>query len=351
MTESVARPDAQLVSTAIRLGWRLAQAFHEPPPSKPSEQSSSPDLPEHLPGASELSHYEQGQTLIAQLHCDVARLRTALGLRSPSDDEVSRLVTPEGDDRTTREALLDAFISLRQGIASHDAHLATALDLGRVLADTVLLVDIEEPKTLTDQFDHFRLGNTYAWLADLHRLLPEHAADTVAGSLRRWEEWVKECQGHVPADVRQGFTRTLHHQGDLWRRLLCGDLLAGDLLSAEDYKEAGDRVGKRFLAMLGEYALAWRWVIGLFAVLVAGIIVLVIKCAPTGASTIAALIATAAGSLGVSWKTVASTLGRATSRAEGPLWDAEVSEAMVIAATRLPHAAGVASGALRHRSR
>ncbi len=350
MTESSRATDAQLVTTAFRLGWRLASAFHGPPPNKPSEESSS-DLPKHLPGASELSEYERGQTLLAQVRCDIEEVRKALGLEHPSDDEESRLVTPEGDDGTRRQALLDAFISLRQGMASHDAHLATALDLGRMLADTVLLVDVEEPKTLTDQFDHFRLGNACAWLADLHRLLPEHAADTVAGSLRRWEEWVKECQGNVPADVRHGFTRTLHHQGDLWRRLLCGEALAGDLLSAEDYKEAGDRVSKRFLAMLGEYVRAWGWVIGVFAALVAGIIVLVVVVAPSGTSTIAALIATAAGSLGVSWKTVASTLGRATSRAEGPLWDAEVGEAMVIAATRLPHPAGVASGALRHRTR
>ena len=350
MTESGPATDAQLATTAIRLGWQLALAFHDPPPNEPSDESSSAGLPEHLPGASELSLYEQGQTLLAQVRCDIEGLRNALGLVHPSDDELSRLVTPEGDDGT-RRSLLGTFISLRQGIVSHSAHLATALDLGRVLADTVLLVDVNKPETLTEQFDHFRLGNAYAWLENLHRLLSDHAADTVAGSLRRWEEWVEGCKGNVPAKVRKDFTRTLNHQGDLWRRLLCGETFAGDLLSAEDYKEAGDRVGKRFLAMLGGYVSTWRWVIGLFALFVAGVVALVVAAAPSGDSTIAALIATAAGSVGVSWKTVASTLGRATSRAEGPLWDAEVSEAMVIAATRLPPLAGVTSGASRSRTR
>lgn len=142
MTENGPVIDAQLVTTTIRLGWRLALAFHNPPPNKRPEEASFSGLPSHLPGASELSAYEQGQTLIAQSRCDIEELRNALGLQSPSDNEVSGVVTPEGDDNTTRQGLLDTFVSLRQGIASHDAHLSTALNLGRMLADTVLLVDV-----------------------------------------------------------------------------------------------------------------------------------------------------------------------------------------------------------------
>ena len=143
--------------------------------------------------------------------------------------------------------------------------------------------------------------------------------------------------GAEDASVVHGrFTRALHHQGELWRRLLCGEKLALDLLAADDYKKAGDQVTKRFLGLARTYAWSWKWVILLFLVVTGGLAAVIIVFVPRGTSTVTALIATAAGSLGVSWKTVASTLGRVTQKAEGPLWDAEVSEAIVIAATQLP---------------
>ncbi|MGI9022045.1 MAG: hypothetical protein ACR2HV_02195 [Acidimicrobiales bacterium] len=47
-------------------------------------------------------------------------------------------------------------------------------------------------------------------------------------------------------------------------------------------------------------------------------------------------LAAAAGAVGISWKGVGGTLGKALARAETPLWDAQLDASIVIAATRLP---------------
>jgi hypothetical protein len=314
----------------------MAEVYHKPPPNQPEEEKPGEPLPAHLPGESELGPYEQGQTVVAEIQHDVNTLKQAFGFTLPSDADVQGIVDPSGDGDSTKRTLLTVHRELRRELATEDAHLATGLDLGRMLADTVLLTDRKKPETLTEEFKYGRLGNAYGWLDDLHSLLPDHASDAVSGSLKQWEEWVAGNKGVVPENVRVGFTRTLNNQGELWRRLLCGEKFATDLLSSADYKKAGDRVAKRFLGLVGNYIVSWWYVIVLFAAAIAGIVYAVVSYAPTGPSTIAALIATAAGSLGVSWKTVASTLGRVTSKAEGPLWDTEVKEALVIAATRLP---------------
>ena len=323
----------------------MAEMYHAPPPNTETENVSEEKLPIHLPSASEMTKYEQGQTDAAQVQHDVTTLKQVLGLDLPSDADLEGLVDPDGDSDTTKRKLLTIHRELRRELATVDRHLPTGLDIGRMLADTVLLPDPKTSKTLKDQFEHFRLTNAYGWLDDLHTLLPVHASDAVTGSLKKWEKWVKDNQGVIPTDIQKDglFSRTLHHQGETWRRLLCGEKQPLDLLSADDYKKAGDRVAQRFLGLVGKYIVNWRYTILIFLAIVGGTVFVVVHFAPKGPSTVAALIATAAGSLGVSWKTVASTLGRVTSKAEGPLWEAEVKEAIVLAATRLPSAPKVST--------
>ncbi len=331
------------VEIAIRLGWRLAEAYHEPPPTNPPEVKAGEPLPDRLPGESRLGEYEMAKTLIGEIQHDVGVLERAFAITLECDSQLAGLIKEGVNADSTRTSLLTVHRELRRALATEDVRVATGLDLGRMLADTVLLANPKTPKTLVDEFDHFRLGNAYGWLDDLHSLLPNHASDAVSGSLKQWETWVKGNSGVVPvgnetATVVHGrFTRSLHHQGEVWRRLLCGEKLALDLLSAKDYKNAGDRVAKNFLGLIGTYIVNWWYVILIFAGVISGIAYAVVTYAPSGSSTTAALIATAAGSLGISWKTVASTLGRVTTAAEGPLWDTEVKEAIVIAATQLPH--------------
>jgi len=115
--------------------------------------------------------------------------------------------------------------------------------------------------------------------------------------------------------------------------LLCDERAAIDLLTARDDKLAGDRVARRFLGLVGSYALSWRYMIVGLLIVVGATICAIVVVVPHGGASTAAIIATIAASLGISWKTVAATLGWVTARAEGPIWDSELGAAIVIAAT------------------
>jgi len=110
-------------------------------------------------------------------------------------------------------------------------------------------------------------------------------------------------------------------------------------MTARDYNQAGDRVARRFLGLVGGYALSWWYMIAGLLAVAGATIWAILDIVPRGGASTAAIIATVAASLGISWKTVAATLGRVTARAEGPIWDTEVGAAIVIAATHLRPAA------------
>ena len=248
----------------------------------------------------------------------------------------SEVAEQGGSVETVRRMILKTYKDLRAILATADVHLGTAFDLGRMLADTILLVEAGKADTFTEEFNPFRLNNAYGWLDDLHRMLPGHAADAVSGSLRTWEGWVSETHGIVPDADREHLTRALHTQGEMWRRLLSGERLAEDLLTAQSFKDAGARMVSRLRGLAWSFVTSWWFIIIPFLAAVGAVVWVIVRYAPSGATTTAALIATAAGSLGISWRTVAATLGRATAKVEAPLWDAEVRASIVDAATVRP---------------
>lgn len=244
----------------------------------------------------------------------------------------------EGDYAETREVLLAVHRELHRALAAQDSRFAKGFDLGRMLADTVLLSKPTDHKTLLYEFNHDRLRNAYQWLNDLHSLLPDHASYGVSGSLKKWEDWISGNKGVIPrSESAHGrFTQALHDQGENWRQLLCGEKPGMDFLVAENYKAAGNQVSKHFLSLIFGFIRGWWYAISLFVATVGGIVYLIVHYTPHGDTRLPAFIVTIATTLGISWKTVASTLGQVAKEAEGPLWDAEVNEAIVIATTHLP---------------
>lgn len=225
--------------------------------------------------------------------------------------------------------MLDTFRHLRIEIGADDAHLSTAIDLGRVLADTVILAN--SPEAYLTEFVSYRLQNAYEWLEDLHTSFPEHASDAVKGSLQRWQQWVANTGGAAPSGQDSHVREMLSLQGERWRRLLSGEILPADLLTADNYRRAASdhlgRIGRLTWSFLRRFWLAIVVVLGGTG----AIIWAIVTYAPTGVASVAAVIATAAGSLGVSWKAVGSTLGKVATKAEQPLWNAEVLQAIVVA--------------------
>jgi hypothetical protein len=329
------------VQYSFRLGWRFAQMYHDPHRASRDAGDSTAKPPLHLPGVSELSTSVRAALLLGEIQHDLDSLCAEDSLAQAPMSEVRTSMTKLADVMTgpagadgKRAQILQTYTLLRLDVGAADAHSGTALDLGRMLADTVLLADA--PATYLKQFGAFRLANFYGWLEDLHASFPAHAADTVRGSLQVWQVWVSEHKGTAAAGQSEGLRRALDSQGERWRRLLSGEILALDLLSADDYRAAAANLLGRLRSLAGNYVRRFWPVIAIILAATAAIAWAIVTYAAAGIATIVGLIATAAGSLGVSWKAIGSTLGQVAAKAEDPLWDAEVTESLVVAATIPP---------------
>jgi hypothetical protein len=324
------------VQYSFRLGWRFAQMYHDPHRASSDAGDGTSKPPLHLPGVSELSAAERAALLLAEISHDVDSLSGTYSMPAvrTSMTALSAVMTGTIDRAGKQTQILETYTLLRLGLGAADAHSGTALDLGRMLADTVLLAN--EPADYVQQFGQYRLANAYGWIEDLHSSFPAHAADTVKVSMQIWQAWVSDHKGTAAAGQAEHLKRALDLQGERWRRLLSGEILAMDLLSADDYRAAAADLFSRLSGLIGSFARRFWPVIGLIAAATGAIVWAIVTYASAGIATTVALIATAAGSLGVSWQTIGSTLGKVAAKAEDPLWDAEVTESLVIAATITP---------------
>lgn len=82
----------------------------------------------------------------------------------------------------------------------------------------------------------------------------------------------------------------------------------------------------------------WKWSCAIIPALgaIAAAVWAAATDAPAGSARVAAIIASVAGFLGVSWTGIRATLGRALRQTESALWEAEVTMAIGKAATILP---------------
>jgi hypothetical protein len=319
------------VQRAFRLGWRFAQLYHNPHRATLEASARNGKLPKHLPSLSELSDGNRTELILREIQHDVAAIKPAL---SAADDPVSldtllNVMRGPIDSKGKKTQIVETFRLLRIQIGADDARLSTAIDLGRMLADTVIPPDASG--SFKAEFDHYRLQNAYDWLEDLHTSFPKNAADAVRGSLQYWEEWANNPSIAARAADDTYAKRALTLQGERWRRLLSGEIFAESLLAAENYRQAASeylsRTARLTLSFVRRYWPAVTLVLGGTG----AIIWTILNYAPTGAASVAAVIATAAGSLGISWKGVGSTLGKVAAKLEQPLWTAEVLEAIIVA--------------------
>jgi hypothetical protein len=338
------------VQRAIRLGWHFAEIYRNPPPASHSPTNGAGSL-KHLPGVFDLDDFDRGTLLTGQIEHDVRTLadpgangegiKTWEPIKKAIDD--ARTSASEADKR---QHILKAYLELRIKLGASDSRVGTALDLGQVLADTVLISASSDSGTVVEKFREPQLSYAPGWLDDLHMSLSEHAADTVRESLQSWLEWAGEPNKIAASPPPANLVQSVYNQGEIWRRILCGEMRAEDLLTSESYRKAAAQMLNRLRSLAVSFLGKWWWgVVSLLAVVgfaTWGVVVY----SPGGATAIAALIATGAGALGISWKTISSTLGKVTSKAEGPLWDTEVLHAIIVEATFTPGSARTRRNAL-----
>ena len=381
------------VISAFVLGWHVAELFHSKVPGSVRRRQASL---EKLAGIGDLGPLAQARLLLAQVQVDLQRVWQLIDLDHPQPDPSPVQSLLEADARAPGQfqaAMAGLHEELLVGLTAADFRLGKAYGLGRALAETALLPDASNPQTFQRLFARYRLANLLEWLADLKSLFPPHAAEAVRGSLPAWAAWSQhpilrpplddrrqpwDWEGEDPAPVtvpapptgwalsrwmpakrphlpqgrpvdwslaadRESVTRALHRQGQLWRAVLSGEKDGVDLLSGDDYVGAADRlVGQLRRLMRGFLRRFW-----ITTSVLAGLVVVIIATLVfvRTASRVAAVVLTAAGAIGLTWKSAASGLGRVLGQVQRPLWESELDTAVASAITRLPRERRAAGGA------
>ncbi len=340
------------VQRAFALGWNMAQLFHgDIPPSSPS---TAADVPSKLAGISDFGDLAKVRLLLSEVVVGVHRVCTFddEGLTSVGLGPLRTLFdAPTRNPDEVRREISSLHDALLAHLTAADFRLGKAYGLGRALAETTMLPSVDHRESFTRLFDPFRLGTLETWLSDLKSLFPAHATEGVRGSLRTWASWVENPKMELwsdatrdvvgrrsvdwaSADDRDRIAGALGRQAQVWRAILSGEKLGTDLLSTEHYVTAGKQLVDRLRELLRKFIWSYRYVVAgavVFVLTVVGLISVLSR-----SSTVVAGAVATVGAVGISWKGVGGTVGKALSRAERPLWEAALDASIVIAATRLP---------------
>jgi hypothetical protein len=344
ITAPAGSPDGEsLVPAALNLGWRLAQFYDRPIPHGPV---AVPVPGERLPGISGLGGATRYVILLGQVEAALKALQEVLQFSDMDFDSIRDLVNIDRREEV-RNRILILHVKITDRLTANAARLGTAYALGHALADTCHVTGDRGGDHLVTVFDQYRLENLYDWLGQLDELFPNRAARAVAQSLQLWESWVKSPGKNrlskqvalppTPEAAAQAAMLALPRQGELWRRVLTAEQNPLRLLGPQDYVNAGIGFLFRIRRMVTQFAVQWA---GVIILLLAGLGIAVwaaVTYASTDAGKLAAVLASLIGALGLSWKGIGGTLGKALGVVERPLWDAEVDTALALAITKLPH--------------
>jgi hypothetical protein len=372
------------VVAAFVLGWHLAELFHSNVPSSVRRRQASV---ERLPGVGELDPLAQARLLLAQIQVDLQRVWQLIDLDHQQPDPSPVRALLEAETRAPgqlRAAMATLHGELLVALTAADFRLGKAYGLGRALAETALVPDARNPQTYQRQFGRYRLATLLEWLADLKSVFPPHAAEAVRGSLPAWSVWSQdpillppldarwqpsdwEVEDPAPVAVaapptgraisrwmlarrprppqgrrvdwssaadRESVTRALRRQGQLWRAVLSGEKDGVDLLSGDDYVRAADRLLGRLRRLLLGFLRRFWITTSLLAVLV--VVITATLVFVHTASRVAVVVLTAAGAIGLTWKSAASGLGTVLGHVQRPLWESELDTAVASAITRMP---------------
>ncbi len=337
---SPAAPSA--AQLALQLGWTIAVLY-----GKISDVAVNNDVDKdnHLPTVHELPANERRNLELGRLHFLLESL-AAHPECAAADLPTQTNTLPSVDEERFRPALRDLNLALLKALARTNPGIELAYELGRSIRDTVNPPDVAGPgkSALATQLARARIAKIQDWLATLSPEYPPHAASVVSASLGRWSELSELTIGSQKTYLRgkskreafeQEMKNYLLPQGDLWLTLLVGTLSTSGLLSPEGYVAAGQEALHRSAIIVGQVIRKYWLGLTALAVLTAGILFLAyVNLA--GAAKVWTYIAAISGVVGVSAKSLASSLGRMSAQAERPLFSVAQEDAMAWAVTTLP---------------
>ncbi len=312
---------------AVALGWQMAELYHatlelEHPgaPAAAGHEAAARDLP----GVGKLLPEEKQWLRMAQLLHGLRFLASATGdgglegLCAEVREAVARKRMP--DD------LRELHVELLSALTVADFRLGKAYSLGRALCEVCR--ESQSNDALEHHLGEQHLAKLIAWCADLKSVLPDHAGQAVADSLRRWQSWGRQRPWTLiePSD----FDRRLSRQGERWRAILTGEKNARDLLTVNTYIQAGEELLSDAGRVTASFVKRFSIPIALAVLLVVGGLVAIVVF---GGNAVIGGLASIATGLGLSWKTATPTLSKLGGELSGPLWEAELDAAITVAVT------------------
>ena len=353
------------VTAAVGLGWQMAELYSETqgPPIPDAELSRN--LPGHSAlGWAQLFHVRFGQVLggigcltetIVASGLDPVGLTSRVGNALERLQEIRDAAESEGlpaAPATPDEfcpAVWDLHLALLATLTAADPRVGKAYGLGRALADLCLRPEASDRARFVADFEG-RVSVVTGWLGDLKSVLPRHSGESVRRSLQLWETWLHETPDDDevwsrpapwqdplhPRDTASLVTYTLVSQGTRWRAVLTGEKAATALLSSDDFIAAGGALLQRFRTLAWEFwRRNWPWASLASVALVGASVALILLLGRIGGAV--TTLGIVASGVGIVWRATSSTLGRVVSRAEAPLWGAQLDLAVTKAVTILPN--------------
>lgn len=297
---------------AFALGWQMAEVYR--PARRMEEEAASKD---DLQAIARLNSVDLERMGLLQVRAGITKLLPSIcaaGLEVPDAQRFADVVNEIDDRSARRQAIRDFHVELLATLTAADFRLGKAYGLGRALADTTQL-----PPDWRAELASYRVAIVASWIRELASVLPPHAAHPVAQSLEAWGRWAQALSGDG-GDTR----RKLPAQGRLWRSLLSGEKQPASVLETSDYLRAGEGMLQRTGELGGKFMRHYWWLVTIaISLLAAGIWLIV---GPGGGLAAGLGGATIFTSVGLSWKGMGNTLGKAGARVEEPLWEAELDQ-------------------------
>jgi hypothetical protein len=320
------------VTAAFVLGWLLTELFDRDqlPPPDPVEP---PQADDRLPAISDMTSYQSSMVLLRQAEAALAVLNEQPGIALPGLDGIGQAMNQPGHDTDdVRQAIRSAYLAIRNLLPGLAPLAGLGFDLGRLLADTIS----QPTATLAERFADQHVAQACTWLGDLATAFPDRSAAVVGASVHAWATWAAAPPAGGPA--RADTDGALRRQGQTWFRLLSGEQDATQLLKPSDYIAAGEQLLQHGWQLARKFLWHWSPAIVLFMAGTGAAIWAALTYAPAGASRVVTVLVSAGAAIGLSWRGVGATLGKALDRAEAELWASEVNAAAQRAATYVPAA-------------
>jgi hypothetical protein len=236
------------VCLAFQLGWDMSCLYHQArtrsqaPKFAITKNSEEKKVYPKLPAQSDFNGSQRTARRLTAVGAGLFRLTAAFeraGFQRPSTEEVRIAFETRGARDTLKERIFQLHTTVLVRLQAADARLGSAYNLGRALVATR---ECETAAELRSQFRAQRINGLRDELDDLVSALPVHAGHAVSMSLCWWQCALAPRLKGTEGDEQVRPAKGLRRQVDLWRALLSGEKQGSDMLRAEDYTAAANRL-------------------------------------------------------------------------------------------------------------